>query len=126
MATTTTAETAWSAGELYRRLEGEDPFFVLDVRAEDDYEAWKIEGRGRVPTLNVPYYEMLDAGEHDDVTEMTCRVLRRARALGLRAHVGGRVTPATLAQVLAHEEPDGFHTRFFGFEFDRDAAAAEV
>lgn len=69
MATTTTAETAWSAGELYRRLEGEDPFFVLDVRAEDDYEAWKIEGRGRVPTLNVPYYEMLDAGEHDDVTD---------------------------------------------------------
>ena len=69
MATTTTADTAWSAGELYRRLEGEDPFFVLDVRAEDEHEAWKIEGRGRVPTLNVPYYEMLDAGEHDDVTD---------------------------------------------------------
>ena len=80
MEATTTQKTAWSAVELYDRLESAEPFFVLDVRAEDEFESWKIEGRGELPTLNVPYYEMLDVDEHDDVVDTFEDFLSRGTA----------------------------------------------
>ncbi len=61
--------TEWRARELYEHLDAGDSLFVLDVRNEDEFESWKIEGRGDVPTLNVPYYEMLEVDEHDDVVD---------------------------------------------------------
>ena len=30
--------------------------FILDVRANDAFERWKVEGRTAVPTLNIPYW----------------------------------------------------------------------
>lgn len=80
METAASAPTAWPVGELYRRLESEKPFFVLDVRAEDEFAAWEIEGRGAIPTLNIPYYEMLEVDEHDDVVDTFAAFLSRGTA----------------------------------------------
>ena len=80
MESTEVERTAWSAAELYRRLEDEGPLFVLDVRAEDEFEAWKIEGKQRVPMLNIPYYEMLEVDEHDDVVDTFEDFLRQGTA----------------------------------------------
>ena len=69
MEATATTATQWSAEELHRRLEGGGEFFVFDVRNEDEFESWKLEGRRPLPTVNVPYYEMLEVDEFDDVVD---------------------------------------------------------
>ncbi len=65
----TETQTQWTAAELSRRLERGDEIFVFDVRNEDEYEGWKIEGSVPLPMVNVPYYEMLEVDEHDDVVD---------------------------------------------------------
>jgi glyoxylase-like metal-dependent hydrolase (beta-lactamase superfamily II) len=67
--TETAAATEWSAEELGQHLEKGDDFFVFDVRNEDEYEAWKLEGVKELPMVNVPYYEMLEVDDHDDVVD---------------------------------------------------------
>ena len=64
-------ETAasWSPEELENRLEAGDDFFVFDVRNEDEFEAWRIEGWRPLEMVNVPYYEMLEIDEFDDVVD---------------------------------------------------------
>ena len=62
-------ETEWGVEALQDRLEAGEEFFVFDVRNEDEFSSWQIEGRGPLPTVNVPYYEMLGLGEFDDVVD---------------------------------------------------------
>ncbi len=69
MSTDTEIKTEWSAQELHSKLGGDQDFFVFDVRAEDEFEAWKIEGKKTLPTVNLPYYEMLEFDEFDEVTD---------------------------------------------------------
>lgn len=40
----------------------DQPFFLLDVRNEKDFNDWKIEGK-HITYLNVPYFELLDGVE---------------------------------------------------------------
>ncbi|SFS69160.1 MBL fold metallo-hydrolase [Marininema halotolerans] len=37
--------------------------FILDVRNEEDYAKWRIEGK-RVTSVNIPYFDLLDGVEH--------------------------------------------------------------
>ncbi|MGG6310360.1 MBL fold metallo-hydrolase [Paenibacillus macerans] len=48
-----------SAGELARILLSKEELFILDVRNESDFNAWKIEGEN-VDVVNIPYFELLD------------------------------------------------------------------
>jgi len=68
-----------------------------------------------------------EAVDDPAVTEATCAVIARVQRAGLSAHVGGCVTPATLAPVLARVRPDGFHTRFLAFDrADDDTVTAAL
>lgn len=51
-----------TATELFERILRLEALFILDVRNEDAYADWKIEG-GRVHSLNVPYFDLLDGPE---------------------------------------------------------------
>ena len=49
-----------TTAELASRIDDEERApFILDVRAPDQFEAWKIEGRVRPETINVPYWTAL-------------------------------------------------------------------
>jgi len=61
--------TEWGVEALQDRLEAGEEFFVFDVRNEDEFESWQIEGRRPLPTVNVPYYEMLEVDEFDDLVD---------------------------------------------------------
>ena len=78
--TETQTQTQWTAAELNERLEKGEEFFVFDVRNEDEYEGWKIEGSEPLPMANVPYYEMLEVDEHDDVVDSFVDFLGRGWA----------------------------------------------
>jgi glyoxylase-like metal-dependent hydrolase (beta-lactamase superfamily II)/rhodanese-related sulfurtransferase len=69
MADNGSSATEWGVEELHDSLEHGKKFFVFDVRNEDEYESWKIEGRQKIPMVNVPYYEMLEVDEHDDIVD---------------------------------------------------------
>jgi glyoxylase-like metal-dependent hydrolase (beta-lactamase superfamily II)/rhodanese-related sulfurtransferase len=70
-------DEAWSAEELLRRLDRRDPLFVLDVRNRDEFERFRLEGRSPLPTVNVPYFEMLEAGGKDDMLESVVAYLEQ-------------------------------------------------
>src|SRR5512139_588996 len=66
--------TAASPQQVWTRLSRNEPLFILDVRNRDEFERWRVEGPRSVPTLNIPYFELLDLeGEHEDVTAAVMR-----------------------------------------------------
>lgn len=60
-----TAETSISARGLKAKLDRNDPLIVFDVRGRDAVEAWRIEGRDTLKTINVPFREMVPNGAAD-------------------------------------------------------------
>jgi glyoxylase-like metal-dependent hydrolase (beta-lactamase superfamily II) len=40
-----------------------EELFILDVRNEEDYRNWKIEGKN-VESINIPYFDLIDGVEH--------------------------------------------------------------
>jgi glyoxylase-like metal-dependent hydrolase (beta-lactamase superfamily II) len=40
-----------------------DELFILDVRNEEDYRNWRIEGK-KVESINIPYFDLIDGVEH--------------------------------------------------------------
>ena len=70
-------ESAWTAGDLLERLERRDDVLVLDVRNRDEFERFQLEGREPVPTVNLPYFEMLEAGGQDDMVDSIVACVER-------------------------------------------------
>ncbi len=69
MTTAVKQAAEWTVQELKERLERSEDLFIVDVRNREEVAAWKIEGRTKLPMLNVPYFEILEEGGKDDVVE---------------------------------------------------------
>lgn len=63
---TTHTMPVWTPAELHRHLNDSSRFAILDVRNRDEFDAWKIESRIPLQTLNFPYLEWLDLGEDNE------------------------------------------------------------
>lgn len=48
-----------TAQQVAKKVINQEKFFILDVRNEEEFKDWKIEGKN-VSTLNKPYFELLD------------------------------------------------------------------
>lgn len=46
--------------ELLERADAGKSLFLLDVRNDEDYASWKLEGRKPVETLHVPYFDFIE------------------------------------------------------------------
>jgi glyoxylase-like metal-dependent hydrolase (beta-lactamase superfamily II) len=55
-----TSATTRTAAELYAALIASQPLFILDVRNEEDFARWRVEGRAGLETLNIPYFEFIE------------------------------------------------------------------
>lgn len=53
---------AMTAREITEKILNKEELFILDVRNQDAYADWKIEGES-IESLNVPYFELLDGVE---------------------------------------------------------------
>ncbi|MCP3764982.1 MBL fold metallo-hydrolase [Domibacillus sp. A3M-37] len=51
-----------TAKEVTRKVIQKESFFILDVRNEDAFQDWKVEGE-TIQYLNVPYFDLLDGVE---------------------------------------------------------------
>jgi glyoxylase-like metal-dependent hydrolase (beta-lactamase superfamily II)/rhodanese-related sulfurtransferase len=47
-------------GALLRRLDRGEPILLLDVRNQEEFDAWRIEARRPVETVHVPYFDFLE------------------------------------------------------------------
>ena len=54
--------TSMTASEIARKVVNKQPLFILDVRNEDAFADWKIEGEN-IQYLNIPYFDLLDGVE---------------------------------------------------------------
>lgn len=52
-----------TAEQAFEKLLGDEDLFILDVRNEEDYADWKIEG-SRAESINIPYFELLEGVGH--------------------------------------------------------------
>jgi glyoxylase-like metal-dependent hydrolase (beta-lactamase superfamily II)/rhodanese-related sulfurtransferase len=64
-----TSGPVWTASHLLQQLERNQKFFVLDVRSRDAFEQFHLEGRAPLPTVNMPYFELLEMGGKDDMLD---------------------------------------------------------
>ncbi|KAA0955840.1 MBL fold metallo-hydrolase [Sporosarcina sp. ANT_H38] len=53
---------AMTASTIAKKVVNQEPFFILDVRNEDAFVDWKIEGEN-IQYLNIPYFDLLDGVE---------------------------------------------------------------
>lgn len=70
-------ETDWTAADLLDRLERPTSFAILDVRNRDEFERFRLEGRGVVAALNVPYFEILEVGGKEDMVDCVVAYVER-------------------------------------------------
>jgi len=67
---------AWTPAELHRHLAEGSRFNILDVRNKDEFDAWQIEGKKPIPTINLPYFDFLDLGdENEEIAAVVARAL---------------------------------------------------
>lgn len=67
---------AWSPAELHRHLNEGSRFSILDVRNRDEFDAWRIEGKDTIRTLNIPYFDLLDLeGEDEEIAAAVARAV---------------------------------------------------
>lgn len=56
------AVNSLSAKEVAKKVINKESFFILDVRNEEAFQDWKVEGEN-VQYLNIPYFDLLDGVE---------------------------------------------------------------
>ena len=56
------AVSKWTAAKVAQKVVNNEELFILDVRNEEAFADWKIEGR-KFEYLNIPYFELLDGVE---------------------------------------------------------------
>ena len=54
--------TKWTAKDVTEKVFNKESLFILDVRNEDAFSDWKIEGQN-FEYLNIPYFDLLDGVE---------------------------------------------------------------
>lgn len=54
------AEQTVTVERLLEKADAGAPFLLLDVRNDDEYAAWKVEGRRPIETLHIPYFAFVE------------------------------------------------------------------
>ncbi len=67
----------WSPARLYSALLDDEALFVLDLRRAEEHAAWPLRGRRPLPSLNVPYVQLLAEVEGDDLAEAATTYARQ-------------------------------------------------
>jgi glyoxylase-like metal-dependent hydrolase (beta-lactamase superfamily II) len=83
--------------EVTKKVFNKEPFFILDVRNETDFNDWKIEGEN-FEYLNIPYFDLLDG-----VEEILDKVPTDKEVLVVCAKEGSSVMVAEMLEEAGRE-----------------------
>ncbi|MFA0759242.1 MAG: hypothetical protein NOOUEUKL_001920, partial [Candidatus Fervidibacter sp.] len=56
----TAEKTTITSAELKRMIDAGEEFTLLDVRNDDEFARWRIEGRHTPPTVHIPYFVAIE------------------------------------------------------------------
>jgi glyoxylase-like metal-dependent hydrolase (beta-lactamase superfamily II) len=116
-------EIAVSPEEFKKRLDRNEVTFLFDLRNTDEFEAWRIEGRADIQTVNIPQIRFVGEEErhfgvfprdrriytvcaHGDSSKYTAELLR-ANGFDARSLGGGMDAWSELYEInKIHEGPD--------------------
>lgn len=93
-----------TAQAVTKKVLNQQPLFILDVRNENDFNDWKIEGKN-IEHLNVPYFDLID-GIEDEVLNKINRdkeILVVCAKQGSAEMVAEHLVAADLSQVYVLE-----------------------
>nr|WP_240338437.1 MBL fold metallo-hydrolase [Peribacillus alkalitolerans] len=88
---------AMTANEVTKKVINKSELFILDVRNDNDFEDWKIEGI-HFEHLNIPYFELLDG-----VEEIKDKIPTDKEVLVVCAKEGSSIMVAEMLSELGHE-----------------------
>jgi glyoxylase-like metal-dependent hydrolase (beta-lactamase superfamily II) len=88
---------AMTSKEVTKKVFNKEPFFILDVRNESDFNDWKIEGEN-FEYLNIPYFDLLDG-----VEEILDKVPTDKEVLVVCAKEGSSVMVAEMLEEAGRE-----------------------
>jgi rhodanese-related sulfurtransferase len=57
---TATEKMHITSSEMKRMLDAGEEFILLDVRNDDEFARWRIEGRHMPPTVHIPYFVAIE------------------------------------------------------------------
>ncbi|PLS15835.1 hypothetical protein CVD28_20210 [Bacillus sp. M6-12] len=86
--------------EVTKKILNQEPLFILDVRNQNDFNDWKIEGR-KFEYLNVPYFDLLDG-----VDEILSQIPTDKEVIVVCAKEGSSIM---IADMLAEAGRDVFY-----------------
>ena len=47
-------------GQLLSQVDAGEPLVVLDVRNDEEFETWRLEGRRPIDTVHIPYFDFIE------------------------------------------------------------------
>lgn len=53
-------ENATTVEQLIEKSDAGEPFLLLDVRNDEEYESWKVEARSPIEMLHIPYFDFVE------------------------------------------------------------------
>lgn len=77
--------------ELLRRIDAGDPLLLLDVRNDEEFEDWRVEGRRPVDTVHIPYFTFVE-----DADGVLARLPRDRQIVTICAKGGASVLVADM------------------------------
>jgi len=60
MESTTPDFNSITVSELLSRADAGEPLLLLDVRNDEEFEAWRLEGRRPIETVHIPYFDFIE------------------------------------------------------------------
>src|SRR5262245_5957125 len=60
MASVTPDSGSVTVAELLARADAGEPLLVLDVRNDEEWQAWRLEGRRPIETVHIPYFDFIE------------------------------------------------------------------
>jgi glyoxylase-like metal-dependent hydrolase (beta-lactamase superfamily II)/rhodanese-related sulfurtransferase len=63
MADAAPATPSIEVGELLARLDAGEPMLLLDVRNDEEFDTWRLEGLRPIETVHIPYFDFIEDAE---------------------------------------------------------------
>jgi len=60
MAEASPATPSIEVGDLLSRADAGEPLLLLDVRNDEEFDAWRFEGRRPIETVHIPYFDFIE------------------------------------------------------------------
>jgi rhodanese-related sulfurtransferase len=89
-----------TVAELLSRADAGEPLLLLDVRNDEEWQAWRLEGRRPIETVHIPYFDFIE-----DPAACVARFPRQRDIVAVCAQGGSSVMVVDTLRESGHRSP---------------------